>query len=184
MPRPGSPRVSLRSWRVAMGLTVAALDSLTSDLLESFCGRPVLRGLVVFPMALHLLMTSCTVERGTLKEWDMWRMDLPSPCCLMMASLMLVDSSFLGGIVLAVLLQMTVACAQQCLAVPAVPFPDHSVLIQFPLHRIQGRKHQQHAVSGEFCTGGKWPPLVAVVGDWKRSHPGGEVWRGGPPSSQ
>ncbi len=102
----------------------------------------------------------------------MWRMDLPSPCCLMMVSLMSVDSSFLGGIVLAVLLQMTVACGQQCLAVPAVPFHGHSVLIQFPLHHIQGRKRQQHAVTGDFCTGG---------GGLAAKPPGGEVWRGGPP---
>ncbi len=115
-------------------------------------------------MALHLLMASCTVERGTLKEWDIWQMDLLSPYCLMMASLMLVDSSFLGGIMLAVLLQMTVTCCQQCLAVPAVLFHGHSVLFQFPLHCIQGHKCQQHAVSGDFCTGCKWPPKAAVGG--------------------
>ena len=166
MPCPGSPRESLRSCCVAIGVIVAAHDNLTSDLWESFRGQPVLQGLVVFPVALHLLMTSCTVERGTLKEWDMWRMDLPSPCCLMMASLMSVDSSFLGGIVLAVPLEMTVACGQQCVAVPAVPFHGHSVLFQFPLHCIQGRKCQQHAVSSDFCTGGgvKWLPKVTMRG--------------------
>ena len=153
MPRPSSPREPLRSCHVAIGVTVAACDNLTLDLQESFHGWPVLRGLVVSPVALHLLMTSCTVERGTLKEWDMWRMDLPSPCCLMMVSLMSVDSSFLSGIVLAVLLQMTVACGQQCLAVPAVLFHGRSVLFQFPLHHIQDCKHQQHAVSSDFCTG-------------------------------
>ncbi len=53
---PASPRESLRSWRVAIGVTVAALNSLTSDL-ESFRGRPALSRLMVVPVLFHLLMT-------------------------------------------------------------------------------------------------------------------------------
>ncbi len=183
MPCPGSPRESLRSCRVTIGVTVAAHDNLTSDLWDSFCGQPVLQGLVIFPMALHLLMTLCTVERGTLKEWDIWQMDLLSPCCLMMVSLMSVDSSFPSSIVLAVLLQMTVACGQQCLAVPAVPFHDHTVLFQFPLHLIQGYKHQQHAVSSDFCRGGgKWLSLAAGGGVGGKAARGLRCGEGGAPS--
>ncbi len=47
------------------------------------------------------------------------------------------------------------SCMQPAvLAGPAVPFYGHSVLFQFPLHRIQGCKCQQHAVSSDFCIGG------------------------------
>ena len=54
---PASPRESLRSCRVAIGVTVAAVDSLTSDLLESFQERPALSRLMVLPVLFHLLMT-------------------------------------------------------------------------------------------------------------------------------
>ncbi len=55
--RPASPRESLRSWHVAIGVTVTALDSLTLDLLESFRGQPALCRLMVVPVLFHLLMT-------------------------------------------------------------------------------------------------------------------------------